>query len=728
MKKNKLFSFGIYRETLRELKMLGIILTSLGVVLSVGGAVINALPSYYPGASTLSSVSVTYVGLLAVYGAALIATLKVFGYVNVRKSSDFYHSLPHTRECVYVSCSAAILTVVISMLIITVGIGAVSYEILPIFTGKDFYIPYGNILFDVLCLAASSLLMVTSVSVAVSLTGTRLMNVLVSALIIVVPRVFISTVTSILLKSAPVLTKASFGVFFFSDSNLLLSEFWSMLTGGTNSVGSLIYTFVLALVYGALACLFFKKRRSEAAHTASVTPLLQAAFRITVAVFLCIWSFIFIAEYGFDSAWVVWYAIVAVIYFAFELITTKKWKNLLRAVPGLFIVAGILVLTYFGTEIAGNIALSYEPSADEIKCVKILSSSDYFDNYFGSYLFTAERSSGRGFAEYAFDKSSNVSIYDREVAKIISDSLKNSNEDAKNGNFEKYGEYKYLKVAITTDKGTKQRYIRVYESNYASVIEKLSENEHYRNNYLNLPEAKKVVFLGDVEIPNGGLSEIYGILKEEIASLDFSDWYNYLYGGVWCDPDVQLCVTVDDGGVTRDVVIPFGKNQAPKAYEKLVTEFLINEKDMGEKAETFAKFCDYCEEKGLDVESGEFAYAYVDCFVYENGEYVCYGLTVDFDKYFYGGGEIGSYAGYISPEEFLPLLKESLKESPDVDRFMRLHLSVNVNTENESGDVGFESFDTVYFPVSDGLFEAIEKASYGDEYATDCVTEAISAE
>ncbi len=721
MKKNRIFSLGIYKETLRELKMLGIILTSLGAVLSVGGAAINALPGYYPYALSLSSVTVTYVGLLAVYVAALVATLKVFGYVNTRKSADFYHSLPHTRECVYLSSVAAILTAVLSMLVITVGIGALSYEILAIFTGKDFYIPYGNILFDILCLMAMSCLMVTSVSVAVSLTGTRLMNVLVSALIIVVPRVFISTVTSLLLKNAPVLTKDSFGVLFSFDSNLLLSGFLSMFTGETNGVGSLIYTFALALVYGALACLLFKKRRSEAAHTASVTPFLQAVFRITVAVFLCIWSFYFIAEYGFDSAWIVWYAIVAVIYFAFELITTKRWKNLLRAVPGLFIAAGVLFSAFFGTRAASNIALSFEPSADEIKCVKILSAADYYD----SYSFMAKMSSGSGFAEYAFDKSSNVSIYDRNVAKIISNALKNGNKDAKNGNFEKYGEYKYLKVAVTTDKGTKQRYVRIYESDYESVIESLSENEHYRNNYLNLPESKKTVFYGDIGIPDDGLSEVYGILKEEIANLDFSDWYNYLNGGIWCDPDVQIRITVDDGGVTRDVTIPFGKNQAPRAYEKIVTEFIINEKETGKQVEAFGKLYDYCEENGVDIENGEFAYAYIDCFDYENGEYVTYGLTVDFDKYFYGEGEMSSYPGYISPEEFLPLLEECAKEEADVNRFMRLHVSANVAMEDENGNTGLEPI-TVYLPVSDGLFEVIKEASYGDGYATEVVTEAVA--
>lgn len=46
--------------------------------------------------------------------AAIIMTFNLFKFLNKRSGSDFYHSLPVTRPCLFFSLCASVLTVVVS--------------------------------------------------------------------------------------------------------------------------------------------------------------------------------------------------------------------------------------------------------------------------------------------------------------------------------------------------------------------------------------------------------------------------------------------------------------------------------------------------------------------------------------------------------------------------------------------------------------------------------------
>ena len=89
----------------------------------------------------------------------------------------------------------------------------------------------------------------------------------------------------------------------------------------------------------------FHRRRSEAAGQSAPSRLLQHIYRIVVTMVICI--FIVCAMFSEMTAgilrdewfvFLVFYLVAALVYFAYELITTKKWKNLLTALPGLGIV------------------------------------------------------------------------------------------------------------------------------------------------------------------------------------------------------------------------------------------------------------------------------------------------------------------------------------------------------------------------------------------------------
>lgn len=744
MERKKMFSKGVFKETLREIKNIGIIFTAIGLV-SVLGVFSIRLLSYIDSGNlrhfTMSnSMEVTFYGLVLVYIGAFLASLKVYGYVNTRKTADFYHSLPYTRECIYLSKTAAVVAMLAVIMLLTTAVGTSAYFVTSLAVGTTLLIPYTSILLDLIPLAAMLLLMVAIVGVAVSVTGNRFMNIVVSLLIIFVPRLFINSFVSIVVAKAPILVMNSFGFILSYKVNLICTGYMPLL--GNNlyqGILPVIYTASLAVLYGVLACFLFKKRKSEAAHCASATPVLQSLFRIIIAVFLCVWSFIFIAEYGFEPAWIVWYAIVAVIYFVFELITTKKLKNLLRAIPGLFISAGILVVTFFGAKGVAAIALSYEPSANEIKCVRILSESDYYDNdniitssLLGYYnIYDGQYSYGK----WAFERFSEVSVYDDKVSEIISNALASCNKDCKNGEFEKYGEYKYLTVAVTTEKGTKERYIRITSDNYDKIIDAFSENEHYRRNYLELPDAKSVEANGleieSVQIPN----DVYEVFKEEISKVDFSDWYDYVSSSdYYSNPDITLEVTIDNGGLNLETVrIPLKKKYAPKTYEEVLSKYLYSKERAEKLLSDVETLYNHLSNVTFDEIESNYMEMYVNIFVYdeESEEYIPYSLDAEYsakeksETDFEESAEAGydddflSYYGdipetaeiekfnYTDFNDIIPNLKKTLNSEISSEKFITVYYFSNTDIMTE--------YATAVFSLSDEVFDFFINAAMSED-------------
>ena len=65
-------------------------------------------------------------------------------------------------------------------------------------------------------------------------------------------------------------------------------------------------------------------------------------------------------------AFLVLYLVAALVYFAYELITTKKWKNLLTALPGLGIVALLNVGILLGMHAVEKHIVAQRPAMQEI--------------------------------------------------------------------------------------------------------------------------------------------------------------------------------------------------------------------------------------------------------------------------------------------------------------------------------------------------------------------------
>lgn len=375
---SKFFSFKLYLQGLKKSRLQGI--TLMGVVTALTALVptvtwfssrhINYEEGYVP-TTTMVSYDGFAIPLLLLLFLTPILVLSMFSFLNKRNESDFYHSIPFTRPCVYFSFFAACMTWVVFTLVTSLLSATLLWAVVP-YTAVPFALPFVH--FIVYFLA--TLLLAAFTVVAMTLTGTVISNLLILGLLFFFVRVagaiFIACMESLY---SVVIWELSLAEFLQLDYNIPLGLLAPYLLGGDFTVfdnyGLWIYTAVISIGLIAAGCWLYTRRRSEMAGQSAPNNFLQHTYRIMISlpfVFLMVYG---IFEEGFSELALVLTVITLLVYYVYEIVTTKRLKNLLKATVFLpvLIVGGIafaLVVT-----LSGKAAIAYTPDADEIESISI---------------------------------------------------------------------------------------------------------------------------------------------------------------------------------------------------------------------------------------------------------------------------------------------------------------------------------------------------------------------
>ncbi len=436
-----LFDGGVIISALRRIKTLGIIagiLAFLQVIFSMTGTVIfgNFLSDMTPvGKMEITQIPVesnVVLGALptiCVIGA-IIMTLVALSFLNSRSSCDFYHALPQRRETVYISSILAVVCMI--------GMIAVSAGLLAMLIGLIFSMfisfNYGTLALIVLNCIIAALLASAASALAMSITGTTFSNIIMSAIIIFLPQMLTGLFTGCVSISLPRdLISANALVDSYKCLNLA-AGFMSanVLTDGWAS----LYSFVLAIGYIALGCLFYKRRASEMAGVSAPSRRMQAIYRILIgfAMFSLITAGLFLyttsqsGSYLFSDdtvaifLFVIAYVTAAVLYFVFELIMTKKWKNVARAIPGLGIVILLSAAMFGGMTLVSNAEIGFSPKAEEINAIsfennKYQDESSSWSSYYGTFYLEDVYLADLG--EYKTDDPEAIKIISKNLSKEV---------------------------------------------------------------------------------------------------------------------------------------------------------------------------------------------------------------------------------------------------------------------------------------------------------------------
>jgi len=367
------FSFKLYKEGLAQLRFLGFLTSGIALVFAALVPIMAFLQDFhFARAVDADEVLLILTVLLPyIWVAPFILTFSLFGFLNSRKKSDFYHALSVKRTALFASFSTAVATWLIATALLIIAVGTALFLALnsPLASGST---PVDVLLISLTLFASSALALLFATSVAAfaaSMSGTRFTSLTVAVLVLALPPLLKSIFAAGVANNVPSLSS---GDVFVLGQNL----FYFMPFEDAFTVTNILYTLAYAVVLMVAAGIFFARRKSEAAGDSAISPWLQWVFRIAVGFLPLVIAYN--AFFGFDAiVWIVVTITVALVLMCvFELISTNKWKNLLYVMPAFAI--SIVAMLAFVTLIwaVATIEADFSPQTEEISSVQILD-SDY---------------------------------------------------------------------------------------------------------------------------------------------------------------------------------------------------------------------------------------------------------------------------------------------------------------------------------------------------------------
>lgn len=521
--KQNWFSVRLYREGLRQLRLIGILgLVILGleaILIPVGRVLSIRDMRYFQGKEMLGFPGMHPLLVLCFCAFAPLMVLYLFRFLNKRNASDFYHAIPETRLCLFLSFFAAVVTWILVILVFTSFLSVTVFLCFPAY----FSINMTSVLVVCLNVFAGSLLVAASVAVAMCVTGTIFTNIVVSLMIIFIPRLLILLLITSVTSNLPLVSSDNFIPLLDIGYNVPVGTVLMLGSGESlTNWRSGVYTLVLGLLYAACAALLFRARKSEAAGQAAPNRILQAVYRLVLSMVVCALACYYIfrdliwqsqnASYQMNTyTYVVMYIVALGVFFLYELITTRKWKNLIRSIPSLLVLVLLNVALIGGMTGLYRSVLSFTPSAGDISSVRLLSGGTR-----GSY-FAA--------------RTSHIDITDENVRSIISRQLSSAVRVLERSR-EEY--YRYtsskttIRVAIRTRGVTHVREIPMRAEDLEALAKPLAEIDEYRAVYQQLPRIDAqttTVTLNRSSFVDIDVREVYEALCEEVAAMPFEEWY-----------------------------------------------------------------------------------------------------------------------------------------------------------------------------------------------------------
>lgn len=382
--KNKIFSPGLFWETFRQLKIVGVLGTVLyccfGILLPIGINVDMAknIPDYVQAGfynkrvETIPPETVIIPSIIMAVVFVPVMMLVAFHFINKRNSCDFYHAIPVKRLAMYISIILAVLAWTCIMLILPVAVLAGMCGVLQYVT-----VSLLSVAEAVVKALAVSVFILGVFSIGISLSGTLFTNILVSLMILVTPRVLIFIYMNIIGGMAECYPAEEIMGNFFGGSNVLTqSVLWFDYYIG--KYASVIPTVIEGLCYCVAGGAVFVHRKSETAQKPSLNRGVQNVLRIIPAYILGTLGIGFIPAENFYG--IVFFVVCILMYFIYELLTSRKWHAVLKSIKQLPILIGLLLVTFFAVKIISSQINSYRIDAEKVQYIEIK------DVQFYSYL------------------------------------------------------------------------------------------------------------------------------------------------------------------------------------------------------------------------------------------------------------------------------------------------------------------------------------------------------
>ncbi|MCL2408091.1 MAG: hypothetical protein FWC96_00540 [Oscillospiraceae bacterium] len=509
-----MFSFNLYKEGLRKslpLSALFIAIMMLGAVLipvsNISRHAESIRRGFSPGITVINGFDANPVLIISMIAFAPILTLFLFSFLNKRNRSDFYHSIPHKRESLFASFTAAILTWVIGGIWLCTAVTLIIYAFVPYVI-----VNITSVLLVMLGLSVGCLLVVAATLIAMSITGGMFSNIITALLILFLPRTIMMTFTSAVIDSVRVIAPESLGILGFI--NIPFNFMFSAFDGGNIDqlfIRGTLYTVVLAVIYLAIAVILFKRRKSETAGSPAPNKIVQTIIRVLIAFVVCIPATMMIllnARQTHRTDWtgiLALYIIAVIAYFAYELITTRKLSNILKALPGLGILVLLNIVFAAGVMATSHVVLNRRIDTDNVAAVRVQTS------------FSMETMS------YEEHRLRELSLEDERLNALLLDALSRNIADIQ-ADTHWFGSRLAVEFEMTRGR-TIRRNIWLLDNELQVFGEIMSENEQFRAVAMTLPENPESLWAENLS--EEAMRNIYATLLEEVSALDVATWNDF---------------------------------------------------------------------------------------------------------------------------------------------------------------------------------------------------------
>ncbi len=572
MKKNSIFSFKLYREALRQIRVCAIVplvfmVIALGI--SFSESCIEAVQNPQLGQNVAEPTQINPLLIVTFLICAPLLTFVLFNFLNKRNQSDFYHAIPHPRQCVAISFLAAIFTWIVIYAVVPTLCGAMLYRF---FLFKHFTVDMSLVLSGMLNVIVLSMLIVAAIFLAMTVTGTLFSNGIVALLILFLPRFFMTVINA---TFAYDIIPASSLAFPLGPFNMLFNLLFGAGVDG-NGGGlypfngwALLYTSVLAILYLALGLFLFKRRPSEAAGNPAPSRKTQAFHRIVLTCAIAFpLTLLLISEPPTSPEeillYIIGYIVAVVVYFMYELLSTRTVRYMVKIIPGLLIVVAACIAGVLLSKGFYGILLNDIPKADEVKCIYIEKLGERYEVEDGSNLFDYN-------TRYYFDeKLGELEVTDKECIRITTKMLAQSVNELKKPNPALFPDQYWAKIKFVCKNGHKvTRLIPIVPNveDFTTLQNALKAHPDYKKVYTNLPAFKDSfatalwgnsasdIFTVDQR------RDLYNTLRDELKTVDADKWVAIFTNDSGaasydCPAFLTLQVSIPQNGKTMIMTVP----------------------------------------------------------------------------------------------------------------------------------------------------------------------------
>lgn len=737
MKRNKFFSPVLMLEGIKQTKVVGICFAIISVLVSCGYPLLRLISYASMDYDTLKAQPYFTIDIdtfsmpifLMQYIMPIVMIFLLFNFMNIRKASDFYHSIPLSKTCVYLTYTVtaliwSIVTVVVSTLL-SFTIYALSLK-----TVINIEFVWPTIISSIIL----AMLVASIALLAKGLSGTIFTNIIITLIIMFLPRVIILLYTTAINTSVKI-TDVSFMSLTDIYNNIIFAPFIynnSFLIEKTTPIlnaSTQWYSLILAIIYFVIGFFIHKFRKSESAGKSAAYKGVQPVVRILLgSIPLLLISFNLACGLKvYTEFWLIGILVSLLAYFLYELITTKSAKKLLISIP--FYLIAILANAIFIIACVSerNFILNDIPEPSEISSVSISYNNDYLnvvyinDNYY----------------KY---KTENIKYDDKGLIDHLQSSLVETVEKVKEDDFSKFYSENYIYYDVifhcSSGRDIKRRvYVNINKlggSENLSLDSYIHKNKEYENAIYSLPTDKELksinIDTSNIDFSKDELNELWKIYKEEFNSASNEDKNMLSYR----DNDIYNNYNIDN--TTSIVTIGYvGMNSfsqhylidakiTPKTYNKYLDKTMSkliqdNIVDTVKKNESNAGYfrLDFSDLKNKD---NYFTLEYYNDNVGDEDLMMNPSVDGTLKRYNVNYTDSGIDKKYISDlRKISNIIINAISEDVDVekDNLIQCSLSTNVNLEySYDGDRinGYSmssQSQTVYVNITDEQYDEINR-------------------